>query len=81
MEYLMVIILVVGFILSFFLKKVSFLNNYFLDLVLSAFSLIMLLYLLFFENVQDFYNLAFWGFLFVVFLIQGLIKKSKKTEK
>lgn len=77
----MVIILVVGFILSFFLKKVSFLNNYFLNLVLSAFSLIMLLYLLFFENVQDFYNLAFWGFLFVVFLIQGLIKKSKKTEK
>ncbi|MBW6480480.1 MAG: hypothetical protein K0B37_13715 [Bacteroidales bacterium] len=81
MEFLLVIILIVGFILSFFVKKVSFLNNYLFDLLLSAFSLIGLVYLLFIENVQDFYNLAFWGFLFVVFLIQGLIKKSKKIEK
>lgn len=81
MELLLVIILIVGFVLSFFVKKVSFLNNYLFDLLLSAFSLIGLVYLLFIENVQDFYNLAFWGFLFVVFLIQGLIKKSKKIEK
>ncbi len=80
MEYLLVIILFIGFIVSFFVKKISFLNHYLVDFLLSALSFMILVYLLFIENVRDFYSLALWSFLFVVFLIQGLIKKSKKTQ-
>jgi hypothetical protein len=80
MEYLPAILIVIGFFMSIFYNKIRVLNHYKTKLFLSAIALIMLIYLVFIEREREFYALAFWSFLFLVFLIQGITKKLKKDQ-
>ncbi len=80
MEYLPIVLIVIVFFLSFFLKKIRLLNHYLTKFILSAISLAFLFYYLLIEMERDFYTLALWSFLFLVFLIQGIKKKSKENQ-
>lgn len=78
MEYLPAVLIVIAFLVSIIFKKTRVLNHYKVKLILSAIALIILIYLVFIENEREFYALAFWTFLFLVFLFQGIMKKLKK---
>ena len=80
MEYLPAILVVIFFFVSILFEKVRVLNHYKAKLIMSAIALIILIYLVFIEKEREFYALAFWSFLFLVFLIQGIMKKLKKDQ-
>lgn len=80
MEYLPAILVVIFFFVSILFEKVRVLNHYKTKLFLSAIALIILIYLVFIKNEREFYALAFWSFLFIVFILQGIMKKLKKGQ-